>query len=66
MTLNGGGDTRGENIYTRRECVHKVTLNGGGDTRGENMYTRRECVHEMRTCARGDFVGWRGQLYTNP
>ena len=46
--------------------MHEVTLRGGGDKRGENMYVRRECVREVRTCARGDFEGWRGQLYTDP
>ena len=60
------GGMRGENMYARWECVCEVTLNGGWDTRGENMYARWECVCEVRTCMRGDFEGWRGQLYTDP
>ena len=62
------GSTRGENMYTRWECVLKVGMRWlwvvewvrevRVCTRGENVYARWECVHEVTLNGGG---GTRGE-----
>ena len=44
--MNGGGDTRGENMYVRRECVCEVTLRSGGDNSTPILKVTL-CPHEV-------------------